>query len=212
MASFRMRAVVVDTGTGNIRSVVRAVRHACGQASGLAASEEPLVTGDPDAVRRAEVVVVPGQGAFGSFADAMAGGLGEAIVERVRAGTPYLGICLGLQVLFESSAEATHARGLAVFAGRVTRLEAKPLPLPHIGWNTARFASSPDPPDYYYFAHSFAAVPADASLTLATTTYGAATFASAIGRDRILGVQFHPEKSQQAGLALLERFFAEARR
>jgi glutamine amidotransferase len=206
-----MRIVVLATGVGNVRSVLRALEHAAPNAGAV----EP--TRDPDVVRRADVLVVPGQGSFGAFAAALAGGLDEALRERVRSGTAYLGICLGLQVLFESSEEAPGARGLGLFRGAVRRLEpgldagtGRPRPLPHVGWNRAEpqgpAAAELVPAAYYYFAHSYAAVPEDPSLTIATTEYGAA-FASAVAEGNILGVQFHPEKSQRAGLALLTRFF-----
>jgi glutamine amidotransferase len=196
-----VRIVVCDAGVGNVRSVVRAVERAAGASV--------VVTTDPDAVRRADVLVVPGQGAFGSFARAMEGGLGEALLDTIRRGTPYLGICLGLQVLFESSDEAPGARGLAVLGGRVRRLEPGDRPLPHIGWNTALPTPGSflgDAARHFYFAHSYVAEPADARVIAGTTEYGA-PFASAIAKDAIVGVQFHPEKSQKDGLALLARFF-----
>lgn len=173
------------------------------------------MTRDPDRVRLADVLVVPGQGSFGAFAAALdERGLREAVREKIAEGTPYLGICLGLQVLFESSAEAPGARGLGVFAGAVNRLapgtdsDGRPLALPHIGWNLAepRGAGSLVVDAHYYFAHTFAAAPADPAVVLATTSYGT-SFASAVGRDNVAGVQFHPEKSQRAGLGLIARFF-----
>jgi imidazole glycerol phosphate synthase glutamine amidotransferase subunit len=200
-----MRVVVVSAGgLGNVRSVLRAIEHTSrGVASDIRLEREP------EAVRSADVVVVPGQGTFGAFARAMTGGMGEVLAERVHADRPYLGICLGLQVLFEESDEAPGERGLAVLRGRVRRLDAKGSPLPHIGWNAAAPASERSllvKPTHFYFAHSFAAAPEDTSIIATTTDYGE-TFASAIAFGAVLGVQFHPEKSQHAGLALLERFF-----
>jgi len=192
-----VRVVVCDPGASNVRSVVRAVE----KASGVA----PTVTADPDEVRRADVLVVPGQGSFGAFARAIEGGLGEALLETVRAGRPYLGICLGLQVLFESSEEAPGARGLGVLRGHVRRLRpGAGMPLPHIGWNAVTLRG--EAPRHFYFAHSYVAEPSDARVVLATTDYGE-TFASAVADGAIAGVQFHPEKSQRDGLALLARFF-----
>jgi glutamine amidotransferase len=149
----------------------------------------------------------------------MAAGLGDALTARLREGRPYLGICLGMQVLFETSEEAEGARGLGLFRGRVRRLApgvdeatGRARPLPHIGWNTAVPTESGarsaigDEPEHFYFAHSYAVEPADASLVAATTEYGE-RFASAISAPKLLGVQFHPEKSQRAGVALLRRFF-----
>jgi imidazole glycerol-phosphate synthase subunit HisH len=211
-----VRIAVCEHGVGNVRSVVRAIERVMADRD-----REILLTRDPDAVRRADRIVVPGQGSFGAFARAMHGGLGEALAERIRAGTPYLGICLGLQVLFDESDEAPGERGLGIFRGRVHRLEpgvdpatGRPLPLPHVGWN----AVSPRPagrlvlgeaPSFFYFAHSYAAAPDDDAIVAGTTDYGA-SFASAIASDNVVGVQFHPEKSQREGLALLERFFARA--
>jgi imidazole glycerol phosphate synthase glutamine amidotransferase subunit len=209
-----MRVAVLAAGVGNVRSVVRALERAV---SGPKTIE---TTAAPEVVRAADVLVVPGQGAFGAFAAALAGGLGEAIVERVRAGVPYLGICLGLQILFEESDEAPGERGLGLLRGHIRRLEPgmdgpRTRPLPHVGWNRAApLVAGPTAlvqSVHYYFAHSFAAEPVDPAVVLATTEYGPA-FTSAVAHENIVGVQFHPEKSQQAGLTLLERFFARARR
>lgn len=202
------RLVVVDAGMGNIASVVRALRHA--------GAEDVTVSADPDRIHGADMVVVPGQGAFRDCSRAFEGGLGEAVRGAITRGVPYLGICLGLQILFESSDEAEPTcRGLGVFAGTVRRLRGGTdlltgahLPIPHMGWNLARFRDG-RPDDYFYFVHSYAAAPSDANVTLAVTEYGE-TFTSAVAKDNVLAVQFHPEKSQGAGLAFL-RTFVEAR-
>lgn len=206
-----VRVVVCDPGVGNVRSVVRAIERAS-SASGRSA--DVVVTRDPAVVRGADYVVVPGQGAFGAFVRGIEGGLGEALREHVAAERPYLGICLGMQVLFESSDEAPGAVGLGILRGHVQRLApgidpatARPYALPHIGWNAVESAASNAPAPYFYFAHTFAAVPEDPAIVSGTTTYGEARFASAIARGSALGVQFHPEKSQREGLALLTRFF-----
>ena len=175
-------------------------------------SAQIVASADPEEVRAADVLVVPGQGSFGAFAAALDGGLREVLTERIRAGTPYLGICLGLQILFEDSDEAPGAKGLGIFGGRVRRLEPGDEALPHMGWNRAdAVAANPSSAlfesAHYYFAHTYAAAPSDAAIALATTTYGAQTFPSAVAADHVVGVQFHPEKSQRAGLALLQRFF-----
>lgn len=198
--AFGGRTVALATGVGNVRSVVRALEKAASSVTATAAPEE---------VRRADVLVVPGQGSFGAFAAALDGGLREALLERVRAGTPYLGICLGLQILFEDSDEAPGAKGLGVLKGSVRRLEPGASPLPHMGWNRAERVkeSAVFEPAHYYFAHTYAAAPADPAVTLATTTYGEQTFTSAVATGAVMGVQFHPEKSQRAGLALIQRFF-----
>src|SRR5262249_26378730 len=151
------------------------------------------------AVRAADVIVVPGQGAFRDCATALASGLGDAIHEKIRAGSPYLGICLGLQVLFRTSEEAPGCTGLSVFSGHVRRICPGPgAKVPHTGWNTI----DPQKPslvgDWFYFVHSFVIVPEDPSIVAATTDHGADRFVSAIEKDNVLAVQFHPEKSQHA--------------
>lgn len=208
---------VCDAGVGNVRSVVRALERAAKEAS---ISAEVMLTGDPARLDAADVVVVPGQGSFGTFARAMEGGIGDVLRARLTADRPYLGICLGLQVLFGASEEAPDAQGLGVFAGSVRRLApgvdaatAKPAPLPHIGWNTAtpvvgNAMGGAIPATHFYFAHSYAVVPDDDALVAATTTYGETTFPCAVSRGRVLGVQFHPEKSQSAGMTLLGKWLA----
>lgn len=211
-----MRIVTLSVGVGNVRSVVRALDRAT---SDLRKKEITTSSASED-VRRADVLVVPGQGSFGSFAAALGTELREAVLERIRAGTPYLGICLGLQVLFDESDEAPGTKGLGALRGRVRRLApgndvelGRPLPLPHMGWNradAAKASASPAAlvaPAHYYFAHTYVAAPADDDVTTTTTTYGSETFTSSVRRDNVVGVQFHPEKSQTAGLAVLTRFF-----
>lgn len=203
-----MRIAALATGIGNVRSVVRALERCVPDARSI------VTTSDPDEVRAADVLVVPGQGSFGAFAHALdANALREAVHETIRAGTPYLGICLGLQVLFEESDEAPGAQGLGVLRGRVRRLSPASGPLPHMGWNRADRAKSSAVLEsaHYYFAHTYVAAPADPRVVLATTTYGGETFVSAVAEGAVVGVQFHPEKSQRAGLALVERFFRAAR-
>lgn len=206
-----MRIVVCDPGLGNVRSVLRACEVAAGAARRSGVRVE--LSGEPDAVRAADALVVPGQGHFGAFAEAMKGGLGDALVEKIRSGTPYLGICLGMQVLFDTSDEAPGERGLGLFRGHVARLApavdpetGHPRPLPHVGWNAVEGAVAPSGARHFYFAHSYVAAPEDDALASGLTDYGG-RFVSAVARDAVLGVQFHPEKSQRAGLALLERFF-----
>lgn len=207
---------------GNVRSVVRALQRATVEAGG---SFEVVVSGDPADVARADYLVVPGQGAFGPFARGIEGGLGDALREHIGRGRPYLGICLGLQVLFDSSDEAPGAVGLGVLRGHVKRLDpgidpttSRTYALPHIGWNGVARPSAvgavtgvdAEVERYFYFAHTYAAEPADASLVDGVTEYGAARFASAMRHGAIMGVQFHPEKSQREGLALLADFFRPA--
>jgi glutamine amidotransferase len=208
-----VRVVVCDPGVGNVRSVVRAIERSVG-ATGRTC--DVTVTRDPVIVAGADYVVVPGQGAFGAFAAGIAGGLDDALREHIAAGRPYLGICLGMQVLFESSDEAPGATGLAVLRGHVKRLDpgtdpatSRTYALPHIGWNAVEPARSEPgaPAPYFYFAHSFAAEPSDDAVVSGTTQYGSERFTSAITHGAVMGVQFHPEKSQREGLALLARFF-----
>jgi glutamine amidotransferase len=197
-----VRVTLVDVGLGNLHSVERALR--------AAGATDVVIASDPDVVRRAEALVVPGQGAFRDCTSALAGGLGEAIVERIHAGTKYLGICLGLQVLFGSSDEAPGCSGLGVFAGRVRKLEPKTpgAKVPHTGWNTVepvRPSLLPETPAFFYFVHSYVAEPSG-PIAAGTTTHGVDRFASAIAKDSVFAVQFHPEKSQAEGLRLLERW------
>ena len=193
---------ILDVCSGNLRSVERALAHV---------GAEVVVTRDPDVVRHASKIVVPGQGAFGVFMRGLAErGLGEALRETIANGTPYLGICLGMQVLFEHSEEGD-VDGLGVLRGSVTRLRpADPaLKIPHMGWNqvTGSFPGLADGA-YVYFVHSYRVVPADRSVVALEATHGE-PFCAAIRKDNLLAVQFHPEKSQGVGLALL-RAFAEA--
>jgi glutamine amidotransferase len=194
---------VVDSGSGNLRSVERALAHVGGA---------PVLTADPDRVRRADRVVVPGQGAF---ADCMAtmrqSGLGEAIREVVAAGRPYLGICLGLQILFEDSEEHGPVAGLGILRGHVVRFPHGPLKVPHIGWNQVAGGEGEPllagiPPEaHFYFIHSYLAVPTEARQVALTCDYGG-PFCAAVRVDNLFACQFHPEKSQAVGLQLLGNF------
>jgi len=212
----RMKVAVCDVGLGNLRSVERALGRAT-EISGRTTGTTVVLTREPDEIRRADKIVVPGQGAFRDCATALAGGMGAALEEAIRRGTPYFGICLGLQVLFERSAEAEGCAGLGVFRGGVERLAGGTdtltggaLKIPHIGWNRAEPEGEsllPSTPTFFYFVHSYAVVPdpAEASIVRATTEYGG-RFVSAVARDNVFACQFHPDKSQGDGLALLARF------
>ena len=201
---------VVDYGAGNLRSVTRALLR-----SGLT----PEVTADPAAVRDADAVVLPGVGAFRDCIQQLAAkGLDAALCDAIEAGRPYLGLCLGLQVLFEESDEHGVTPGLGLLGGRVERFPdpgkpGAPPRVPHIGWNAVRFRG--DHPvvkrlpaeDRFYFVHAYRAVPSDPSVVAGEVEYGA-PFTAAVARDNVFAVQFHPEKSQNAGRRLLDAFAA----
>jgi len=201
---------VIDYGMGNLRSVEQALRHVAGERS-------VLVTSDPAQVMQAGRVVFPGQGAMPDCVRELdARGL-RAPLLAAAASKPFLGICIGLQMLFEHSEEGDVA-GLGILPGRVRRFPSgmqdaagNRLKVPHMGWNQVH-QTRPHPlwagiaPDArYYFVHSYYVEPGDPALTAATTDYPF-RFTSAAGRDNIFAVQFHPEKSQQAGLSLLYNF------
>lgn len=204
---------IVDACSGNLRSVERALGRAGGH---------PIVTRDPDVVRRADKIVVPGQGAFGVFMRGLAErDLGGALREAIADGRPYLGICLGLQVLFESSEEVFSgeppAAGLGVLAGRVVRLRppSPELKVPHMGWNRVRrlraeplLAGVPDEA-HVYFVHSYHALPDDRGLVALEADHGG-PITAAIRKDHLFACQFHPEKSQAVGLAILRNFVEAA--
>jgi imidazole glycerol-phosphate synthase subunit HisH len=204
------RVAVVDYGMGNLQSVVQALRAAA------PAGTEVVRTHSPEEVRKADRLVVPGQGGFRDAAARLAqDGLGESVREQMRAGTPYLGICLGLQILFETSEEAPGAAGFGWFKGAVQKLiGAEGIKIPHMGWNglTLRSGGHPlleaagGPDTYVYFVHSFHAVPTEPDVVKATVQHGENVVTAAVGRDNVIATQFHPEKSQGAGIGLLRRF------
>lgn len=210
-----MRVVVCDVGIGNLRSVERALL----EASRLAGMQtEVEVTRNPSRMAAANRLVMPGQGGFGDCARALTARVGEVVRAHLDAGRPYLGICLGLQVLFEASEEAPGCAGLGIFKGKVVKLPSgtdavtgAPLKIPHTGWNLADPSRNPGlltgAPQHFYFVHSYAVAPEDPAIVAATTDYGA-RFVSAVAHENVFACQFHPEKSQRAGLALLERFLA----
>lgn len=214
-----VRVVVADVGMGNLRSVERALREA-----GRDRDTTVEVTRDPARIRAADRLVMPGQGAFRDCSRALGErGLGDAVRAHLESQRPYLGICLGLQVLFASSEEAPGCGGLGVVEGRVVRLRGgfdaatgAKLEVPHVGWNTVRASETrrgllqllPErPPRYFYFVHSYVVVPADAGIVAGTTEHGE-RFVSAVAFGNVFACQFHPEKSAREGLALLERFLA----
>jgi glutamine amidotransferase len=198
-----LKIAVVDYGMGNLRSVSKALERVAPQA-------EVLVTADAKAIRAADRVVVPGQGAMPDCMRQLgASGAREAVVEAA-SNKPFLGICIGLQMLFERGEEGDTA-GLGLLRGSVPRLRVAGLKIPHMGWNEvlqershALWHGIPDR-SRFYFVHSYYPAPSDRALTAASCVYGA-PFTCAVARDNIFAVQFHPEKSQSAGLQLLSNF------
>ena len=201
------QVVLLDAGLGNLGSVERALSQV-----GAAV----VRTSDPDTVAAARIVVFPGQGAFGEQTDAIVSGpLGSAIRAFIDKGGSFLGICLGMQLLFEGSDEAGGRPGLGLLQGRARRfpndmveppppgtdLPGRRLKIPHMGWNDVR----PDG-EHYYFVHSYYVDGADPEHVTWTCTYGDVTFPAAIVRGNVVGCQFHPEKSQRAGLRFLRSF------
>lgn len=194
---------IIDYGMGNLRSVEKAL-HAVGA--------EAVITSDAEVIRRADKVILPGVGAFGDCMKNLEDrGLVPIIHETIEAGKPFLGICLGLQLLFESSEESPGVKGLGIFEGEVKAIPPCGLKVPHMGWNNLSY-QTPSPlfegiaeHEYVYFVHSFHAVPKDASIITAQTEYGTMLTAS-VGRGNVQGAQFHPEKSSRIGLQMLKNF------
>lgn len=194
---------IADYGMGNRRSVEKALAHV---------GAESVITSD---VSDASAIVLPGVGAFPEAMRSLERtGLGEQLIERAAAGVPLLGICLGMQLLFESSTEHEGARGLGILPGVVTRLESPRLP--HIGWNLVTFARESALTDglgessAFYHVHSFACRPADDADIVGTSEYGE-RFTSVVERGNVMAAQFHPEKSSMDGLHMLRNFAAMAR-
>jgi glutamine amidotransferase len=199
--------VILDYGAGNLRSVVKAFEHE---------GADAVLTADPAVARAADRLVLPGQGHFGQCIERLEeSGLADAVREVVAAGRPFLGICVGMQLLYEGSEEAPEARGLGFLPGPVQRIPTE-LPLPHVGWNAVEFTERGrlDPllagvagerPEYFYHVHSYARLAPEGDEVLASCTYDA-PFATIVRRENVWGIQFHPEKSQEAGLRMLRNF------
>lgn len=194
---------IVDYGMGNLRSVEKGF---------LKVGVDARIVSDPKSLDDSEAVVLPGVGAFRdcirNLTDA---NLTEAITKSINKGKPFLGICLGLQVLFSESEEFGICKGLDVFRGKVVRFPEGKLKVPHMGWNNVNitrrpplFNSVPDK-SFFYFVHSFYVAPEDKGIIAATTEYGA-EFTSMVWKDNIFATQFHPEKSQELGLKILKGF------
>ena len=196
---------IMDYGVGNLFSVEKAF---------LFLGADAAVTSDAETLRRAEKIVLPGVGAFGDcMKNLRASGMVPVLAERVKAGVPLLGICVGLQILFEGSDESPDAEGLGFLRGRVRKIRADGLKIPHMGWNSlhierrapmdlfAGFSAEP----FVYFVHSYHAVPEEAGVVTATADYGE-RLTAAVAKDNICATQFHPEKSGDVGLKIIKNF------
>jgi glutamine amidotransferase len=198
------RVAIIDYGMGNLRSVEKGFEKV---------GVDVFVTGDPRLVDEAAGVVLPGVGAFADAIEQLKKtGLDRSIKNAVESGRPFLGICLGLQLLFERSYENGDHQGLGIFRGSVERLPAG-VKIPHMGWNQVKkvqdleiMAAVPDGANFY-FVHSYVVRPADSAIVATATDYGS-EFASGVAADNVLAFQFHPEKSGEIGLSILKRFGA----
>lgn len=197
---------VVDYGMGNLRSVSKALESLGGSV---------CVTADPIKIKQCSKLVLPGVGAFGdASAELQKRLLWEAVIDHIQNGKPFFGICLGLQLLLEASEESPEAKGLGIFKGKVIRFRSSGVKIPHMGWNTVDFANAEahpllkgvEPGSYFYFVHSYYAAPEDASVAVGKTLYGQENFAAILGKNNVFATQFHPEKSQEAGLQILKNF------
>ncbi len=195
------QVIIVDYGMGNLHSVRKAV---------AAAGGAPVVTGDAALVAAADKVILPGVGAFGDcMRNLEQSGLITVLRDHIRQDKPFLGICLGMQVLFEESEESPGVPGLGILPGKVIRIPTR-LKIPHMGWNSLQLKAPCPLLDgaggrYVYFVHSYCCEPADKGLVTAVTGYGYPVVA-AVQKGRVTGFQFHPEKSSAAGLEMLRKF------
>lgn len=197
---------IIDYDAGNIKSVEKALRYL---------GQEAVITREPDTILKAEGVILPGVGAFGDAMEKLhAYGLTEVIRRCVAEGTPFMGICLGLQLLFESSEESPGVEGLHILEGKIVRIPSRSgLKIPHIGWNNLSFPNKgklfqgiPEN-SYVYFVHSYYLQAADPGIVTAATEYGTYIHAS-VEKDNVFACQFHPEKSSDTGLQILRNFIA----
>jgi len=207
--------VVIDYGMGNLHSVRKALE---------VVGAKVKVNSHPEDIKKAKKIVFPGVGAFGeAMKELKRRSLVQPIKDAVKAGTPFLGLCLGMQLLFEKSDEAPGMKGLCVLDGEVKRFKVKGLKVPHMGWNNIAYSLKPacrqarltaynskilkgiPNGSYMYFVHSYFVLPKDRNVILTTTGYGI-NFTSGVCKDNIYGFQFHPEKSQALGLKILKNF------
>lgn len=200
--------VVIDYGMGNLHSVRKALE---------VVGAKIKVNSHPEDIKKAKKIVFPGVGAFGeAMKELKRRSLVQPIKDAIKAGTPFLGLCLGLQLLFEKSDEAPGMKGLCILDGEVKRFKVKELKVPHMGWNNIAYSLKPTAHNskilkgvpngsYMYFVHSYFVLPKDRSVILTTTDYDI-DFTSGVCKDNIYGLQFHPEKSQALGLKILKNF------
>ncbi|MCH5297209.1 MAG: imidazole glycerol phosphate synthase subunit HisH [Ruminococcus sp.] len=195
---------IIDYGAGNIQSVNKALKHLCC---------ETVITRDKDIIMKADGAVLPGVGSFGDTMNTMTQyGIKDTVLDYTKSGKPFLGICLGLQLLFPASEESPDATGLGIFDGTITKIPSgKGLKIPHIGWNSLDIKKKDgifkgiEGNPYVYFVHSYYLNATDKSIVAAQTNYGV-TIDAAISKDNVFATQFHPEKSGETGLKILKNF------
>ncbi|MSR76927.1 MAG: imidazole glycerol phosphate synthase subunit HisH [Candidatus Omnitrophica bacterium] len=196
--------LVIDYGMGNLRSVSKALEHLGAQVK---------ISSSPNDLSAADKIVLPGVGAFGdAVRELQSRGLFEAIQNEIRRGKKFLGICLGLQLLFSASEESPDLAGLSIYPGKVRRFTSSGIKIPHMGWNNIQIRKEhpvlkgvPDE-SFFYFVHSFYAGLEDPQVVSASCTYGKEEFCAIIGTENLFATQFHPEKSQDSGLTILKNF------
>ena len=208
------KIAVLDYGMGNIHSIIKALK---------LYADDVVFTSDPEELRSAKALVLPGDGAFGAAMSNLSGSLGDCLHAHVQAGKPLLGVCIGFQVLFNNSSEVVAdvegdlTEGLDLVEGRVRRFdfEDKSLSIPHMGWNQLKSGNSGNwlrennlEDEYMYFVHSYHAEQVPAGNVLAYCDYGGTLFPAVVQKDNIFATQFHPEKSYKAGLKLIENWTA----
>jgi imidazole glycerol-phosphate synthase subunit HisH len=201
-----MNVGIIDYGGGNLRSVANALR---------SLGHDPKIVASPEQIGEVTHLLLPGQGAFGDCMERLKkSGLASFLKEWITADRPYFGICVGYQILFDSSEEAPGVAGLGILPGKVKRFHEEPgIKIPHMGWNSAaatrgetRVWNGLGPAPYFYYIHSYFPEPASSDDVLACSTHGSQTFAGAVERGQLFACQFHPEKSQDAGLRLIQNF------
>jgi glutamine amidotransferase len=198
---------VIDYGAGNLRSMFNAISRIA-----KSTGQDVVITNDPDLLRSADKLILPGVGAFGSVMyDIKKNKIDEFVKEWIKKGLPFMGVCVGLQVLFEFGYEMGTHEGIGIFKGEVIKFK-KAAPIPHIGWNQISvvketpFFSKEDDGKYFYFVHSYYVNPKDKNIINTFTDYQGEVFTSSVYSDNVFAVQFHPEKSHQNGAEVIKKF------